>query len=492
MAGTRGVAHNGVMGFGSVRAWWERPAGGRAVLQIALPLVISTSLWAVMHFTDRMFLLWYSDAAMAAALPAGVLHYTVLCLPLGIVSYVSTFVAQYYGAGRNDRIGLAVWQGIWIALAVAPLFLAMVPPAQFVFRLAGHAPEIAKLEASYYGVMAFGAGGVLVSAALAAFFTGRGETRVVMLVDGVAALVNIVLDYAWVFGRWGFPEMGIVGAGWATVAGEWLTVVLYWAILRAPRYNVPYGLAAGCRLDFPLLRRLLRFGLPSGLQMLLEVAAFSVFLLLVGRLGEHAMAATNLAFNINTLAFIPMMGMGIGVSTLVGQYLGRDQPALAARATWTALAMALAYMGAMAVAYVAVPDLFMFGHAWGTDAARFESLREVTVVLLRFVAAYCLFDAMNVVLAGALKGAGDTRFVLLTAVVLSPFPTLGAWIGLNCLGWQLLSSWALVTVWISVLGLVYLARFLQGRWRKMRVIECDPPIEEEAFDAGDPQRELSV
>ena len=319
--------------------------------------------------------------------------------------------------------------------------------------------------------MAFGAGGALMGAALSAFFTGRGETRIVMLVDGAAALAHIVLDYAWIFGRWGFPEMGIAGAAWATVTAEWLTVALYWIVLRAARYDRTYGLSAGRRLDPAMLRRVLRYGLPSGLQMFLEVAAFSVFLLLLGRLGPGAMAATNLAFNVNTLAFIPMIGLGIGVSTLVAQQLGRERPELAARAAWTGFWMAELYMGSMAVAYLAVPDLFLFGHAWGTDPSRFESVRAVTVVLLRFVAAYCLFDAMNVIFAGALKGAGDTRFVLATAAAMAPLPMVGCWYGMRYLGWQLLACWTLITVWICALGLIYLARFLQGRWRRMRVIE---------------------
>jgi MATE family multidrug resistance protein len=215
--------------------------------------------------------------------------------------------------------------------------------------------------------------------------------------------------------------------------------------------------------------------MPSGLQIFLEVAAFSVFLLLLGRLGPQAMAATNLAFNINTLAFVPMIGVGIGVSTLVGQQLGRDRPDLAARATWTGFWMAQIYMGGMAAAYFLVPDLFLFGHAWGTDPARFESIRQTTVVLLRFVAAYCLFDAMNVIFAGALKGSGDTRFVLATAAIMSPLPMVGCWLGMRWLGWELLACWGLITVWVCVLGLIYLGRFLDGRWRRMRVIEPGLP-----------------
>ena len=456
------------------KAWWDRPAGGRDVVQMALPLVVSTSLTTVMYFTDRMFLLWHSNAAMAASLPAGILHFTLLCFPLGLVSYVSTFVAQYYGAGRRSRIGLVSWQGIWISLAAAPLFLATIPLAPLVFGLAGHEPAIAQLETAYYRVLTFGAGAALLGAAQSAFFTGIGATRVVMIVDGAAALANIALDYAWIFGRWGFPAWGIVGAGVATVVSQWLAVGLYTMIVLDRRFR-PFALREGCRYDGQLLRRLFRFGSPAGLQMFLEMVAFSVFLLILGRLGEDALAATNLAFNINTLAFMPMLGVGIAVSAMVGQQLGRDRPDLAARAAWTAFWMALGYMGSIAVAYVAVPDLFLLGHAWGTDPWRFAVIRKTTVVLLRFVAAYCLFDAMSVVFASAIKGAGDTRFVLVTAAIMAPLPVLASWLGIRYLDWHLLACWTAITVWISAVGIVYLARFLQGRWRQMRVIEPGLP-----------------
>jgi len=459
----------------AAKAWWERPAGGREVVGMAFPLVVSTSLTTVMYFTDRMFLLWHSNAAMAASLPAGMLHFTFLCFPLGLVSYVSTFVAQYYGAGRYGRIGQVTWQGIWISLAVIPLFLATIPAAPVFFRLAGHEVQVASLEISYYRVLTLGAGAALLCSAQSALFTGIGATRVVMLVDGVAALVNIALDYAWIFGCWGFPASGIVGAGLATVVSQWLAVAAYAAIMASSRYRRPFAIAAGWRFDPQLVRRVIRYASPAGLQMFLEMVAFSVFLLILGRLGEQSLTATNLAFNINTLAFLPMLGVGVAVSALVGQHLGRDRPDLAARSAWTAFVMTLTYMGSIAVAYVAVPDLFLLGHAWGTEPARFVAIRETTVVLLRFVAVYSLFDAMSVVFASAIKGAGDTQFVLCTASIMAPLPVVAAWLGIRYFDWHLLACWTAITLWICAVGVVYLARFLHGRWRTMRVIETDLP-----------------
>ncbi len=452
-------------------SWWTRPCGGREVLALALPLVISTGSWSVMHFVDRMFLLWHSTQAMAAAMPAGLLHFTLICFPLGLVTYVTTFVAQYHGAGRPERIGLAVWHGVRIGLFAIPLFLATIPLAPAIFRSVGHDPAVIDFEVIYYQVLTFGAGGMLISAGLSTFFTGRGQTRVVMLVDCSAMVLNMVLDYAWIFGRFGFPALGIEGAAWATVVALWFKVFVYWRLMMRPVHREKYQLIAGRRFDPALLARIVRFGGPNGLQLLVEVAAFSLFILFVGRLGADAMAATTLAFNVNSVAFVPMMGLGIAVTTMVGQQLGRNRPDMAARATWTAFRMTLVYMGTMALLYVLAPDLFLMGHAAGTSPEQFVQIRDVTIVLLRFVAAYCLFDAALICFASAIKGAGDTRFILLTNLAMAPLPVLGSWLGTSYLGLGLIWCWAVITLWIWLLGLIFLVRFLQGRWRSMRVIE---------------------
>jgi len=451
--------------------WWTRPCGGREVAVLALPLVVSAGSWSVMHFVDRMFLLWHSTEAMAASMPAGLLYFTLICFPLGVAMYGNAFVAQYEGAGRPERIGTVVWHGVRIGGVAAPVYLATIPLAPIVFKLVGHAPDVASLEVIYYQVLTFGAGGQLVSAAMATFFTGRGATRVVMLVDCSAVLVNLVLDYLWIFGHLGFPALGIEGAAWGTVVAQWFKVLVYWRLMMRPCHREKYQLDAGRRFDGALVRRILYYGGPNGLQFLMEVAAFAMFILLVGRLGAEAMAATTLAFNVNSVAFIPMIGLGIAVTTMVGQQLGRNRPDMAARATWTAFRMALGYMGTMAALYVLVPDWFLMGHASGTSAQEFTALRDVAVVLLRFVAAYCLFDAALIIFTGAIKGAGDTRFILFTNLIMAPLPVLAGWLGITCFGWGLLWCWLVITTWIWSLGLIFLVRFLRGGWREMRVIE---------------------
>ncbi|HZL91362.1 MAG TPA: MATE family efflux transporter [Pirellulaceae bacterium] len=453
--------------------WWTRECGPREVLQIALPLMISTGFWSIQWFVDRMFLMWYSSDAMTAALPAGMLHWTMICFPVGIASYVNTFVAQYYGAGQRQRIGLAVAQGVRFGWVLTPLFLLSIPLAPWLLGSSGATKEISRLAVVYFQVLAFGAGGMVIHNAMSSFYTGRGMTRVVMVVQFLATLLNVVLNYLLVFGKWGLPTMGIAGAAWATVVSQWFMVVAYWLLMRQPQQRREYGLDEGNRLDGALLWRLLKFGAPGGLPMLVEAGAFSLLTVFVSQISKTAGAATSLAFNVNAIAFIPVYGVSIAVSTLVGQKLGENRADLAARATWTAIGLALAYTGFFGVLYCAVPDLFLLAHGTFADPTEFAEVRRTTVVLLRFVAAYCLFDALQIVFVGALKGAGDTRFVLVATSAISVASVTVGRIGQVQLGWRLYGWWWVLSAWLLTLSIAYLVRFLGGKWRAMRVIESE-------------------
>jgi MATE family multidrug resistance protein len=325
-------------------------------------------------------------------------------------------------------------------------------------------------EIAYYDVLIYGSGAVILAATLSSFFTGRGETRVVVAVDITAVLVNYVLARLWIFGDGGFPQWGIVGAGAATVCAEWTRVLGYTAVMMRPRYH-KYHLLSGWRLRGDLMRRLFTYAAPSGLQWLVECGSFTLFITLVGGLGKLPQAATMLAFNVNSVAWVPMMGVGLAVSTLVGQQLGANRPELAARAAWTAFVLAMIYMCTMSMFYLLVPQWFLMGHKSGMDPAEFGPLGDLIAVLLRFVALYCIFDALNVVFMSAIRGAGDTRFVLFTSLGTSLIPLSLAWIGIHHWHQGLLWCWTLITFWVLSAGFIYLARFLQGKWRTMRVIE---------------------
>ena len=426
-----------------------------------------------MNFVDRMFLLWESTEAMAAAMPTGVFLFALICFPMGVAGYATTFVAQYEGAGTPEKTGRVVWQAFLLGLLFIPVFLGSIFLAPLLFAWAGHEPAVQQLENQYYRVMALGAGGMVCSVGLSTFFTGRGMTRVVMRVDILACVMNVLLDYCWIFGYAGFPAWGITGAGLATTVCQWSRVAVYLWLLSRRQDDERYGISSGRKWDSALMQRLLRFGAPEGLRMFFEVTAVSLFLILVGRLGTDAMTATTLAFNVNSVAFVPLIGMSTAVSVLVGQQLGKDQVAMARRATRSALSFALLYSGVMGILYLATPDLLMAGHAAGADPEDFGRLRDITVVLLRFVAAFCLCDAIMMVYVGALKGAGDTYFVLLTTMVTSPLLVIVVGCGMFLLDWGLIGCWGALTGWLFLVSLIYAARYHTGAWESMRVFATE-------------------
>jgi len=456
---------------------WSRAGGYREVLVVAIPLVLSTATWSVQHFVDRMFLSWYSPEAIAAAMPAGMLYFSLVSIFMGTAGYATTFVAQYYGAGRYHRIGPALWQGVYISLLGGLVLLGAIPFAGPVFKLVGHSPLVQQNEVTYFEILCLGGGAYIASYALSGFFSGRGKTWPVMWVNVFTTLVNLVLDYALIFGHWGFPVMGIRGAAIATVAAGGFSVLVFFALLSSKKIDNTYHTLRGWRLQKDLLLRLLRFGFPSGVQFFLEMAGFTGFVLVVGRLGTASLAATNIAFNINTLAFMPMIGCGIAISVLVGQYLGADKPDLAQSAAYSGFHMTFAYMVSIAAAYVLVPDVFVAPFALQADPQGFGEIYRYSVVLLRFVAVYSIFDTMNIIFCSAIKGAGDTRYVMSVTVALSLFVLIvPVYLAVVVFESGLLVAWVFATAYVTLLGVIFFLRFHGGKWKAMRVIEQRVPV----------------
>lgn len=456
---------------------WGREGGYREVLVMAFPLVLSTGSWSVQHFVDRMFLAWYSPEAIAAAMPSGILNFTIMSLFIGTTSYVNTFVAQYYGARSFERIGPALWQGIYLSLLGGLVVLGLIPLAGPIFALVGHGVAVQENEVVYFQYLCLGGAPVIASSALSGFFSGRGKTWPVMWVNVLITAVNLVLDYLLIFGKAGFPEMGMKGAAIATVIAGFVGFFAYVALIFRPSYDAVYRTLSGFRPERELFMRLMKFGFPSGVQFFLDMAGFTAFVLILGRLGTVSLAATNIAFNINTLAFMPMIGFGIAVSVLVGQYIGRGRPDLAQRSAYSGFGMTFAYMSSVAVLFVVVPEVFVTPFTSRAGVGVFSDIERLSILLLRFVAFYSVFDTMNVIFAYAIKGAGDTRFVMYMNVLVSGFVlVIPTYVAVMVLGHGLMTAWTIATAYVSLLGFAFYARFLQGKWKSMRVIEERPAV----------------
>jgi MATE family multidrug resistance protein len=453
------------------------PGGLRELLLVSVPLILSAGSSSIQQFIDRVFLSHWSPVSVAAGMPAGALNFSFLCIFMGTAFYCGTFISQYQGAKRNDQIGPAMWQGVWIGLVGA---IAMIPPIIFApgfFAFFNHPPAVIAEEVIYFRILTLGTFPIVASSALSCFFSGRGDTWTVLWVNLTISIVNAVLDYAMIFGHGPFPAMGIEGAAIATVIAHSVALVIYLVLVLRPKNQTVFHTRSGWRFNPELMRRLLRFGLPSGLHWFVDIAGFTVFNLLLGQLGVVALAATNIAFQIDLLGLIPMTGIGIGVSILVGKYIGAGQVEDAERAGWSGMKMALLYIIPLSTAYVLLPDLFLlpFREAGGKN----NEVLAVASSLLVFAAVVSIFDAVAIATSSAIKGAGDTHFVVWLLAITSPFCLiLPTWLALSVFHCGLFAVWTIaITYWCS-LAIGFFLRFRQGKWKTMKVIEEELQIPE--------------
>lgn len=458
---------------------WRGDAGGREVLALGLPLILSMMSVTIQHFVDRIFLTWWSAEAVAGVTTGGFAIYVLTGLFNGTAEYATPFVSQYVGAKREDRIGPVVYQAAYFALfagAIGWLLSFGVTP---LFDAVGHAPAIRVHEIAYARIMLHGTFPVVLMVAFSTYFAGRGRTRVVLGVTSFATALNILLDWILIFGKLGFPALGTAGAAYATILSQTTSALVYLGlILKAPE-RAAHGFG-DFRFQPRIFLRLLKLGVPSGLQPSLEILAFTLFMFVIGNIGVAPLAATSIAFNLNTIVFLPAVGLGYGVSTLVARYLGMHRPTLADRAIKSGLVISQMYMLVCSAAYVLVPGFLLAPYAVGADPATFGEVSRIATVLLRFVAFYSIFDMVNIVCAGGLKGAGDTRFPMTATVVISWVVMLApTWWFCVRGGRGVYVAWVFATLYVVVLGVVMFVRYRKGAWQSLRVIESDlmPPLD---------------
>ncbi len=452
---------------------WREKSRYREVSRICIPLVTGMAATTVMEFTDRIFLSHYSVDAISAVVPAGVTAFLALVFLGGIASYISVFIAQYSGAGRLDKIGATLWQGIFFTMFSGIILLLI---AAFVskplFALVAHGAEIQLLEEQYFSILC--QGGILHVAiqTLSGFFTGRGMTRPVMLANILGMVVNIPLNYCLIFGVWIFPELGIVGAAIATVV-SWAVIVLCLAPpIFSKRFRKDFRLMETCRIDWTIMKRILKYGVPGALQFSLDVFAFTFFILIVGRMGTLPLAASNIVISISSLAFMVALGFSFGISSLVGQSLGAGKPQEARSAVWSGIHVLMVYTLLLdaCLIFFSEPIVALFINVKDTGG-NYQELLEMASNLLKFVAVYILFDVFYMMFTAALKGAGDTRFLLILIASATIFLMLTPLIvGINYFGMTVYAAWSCIVIFIGSLGLLTSLRFRGGKWEKMLVI----------------------
>ena len=440
------------------------------VLKLVWPLALGMANNALMQFTDRVFLARESTASLEAVLPASVLAFLFVGFFQSITAYSGTFVAQYHGAGDADGCARSCRAGLLLSLASGLVLLLFIPLGRLICDWGGHPPNVLSREKVYYTIVM--AGGFFTCAAMAvqSFFTGLGRTRLVFWVNILGNAANILLDYLLIFGCGPIPASGIVGAAVATVTAQGLQFAILLWLARSTLRRKPADAGRRTPDDGPLLWRIIRFGAPAGVYSVLNILSFAVFVFLTGRVGDMAFAVSNAVFTVNYLLYAPIEGFAIGVGTLVGQCQGAGDSDGAAQAARRTLLLAELYITVASLSVLAFyrPILSLFvADATAFDPAAFYSLGFVLFV--QMVAWQC-FDCADVVLSGALKGAGDTHFVMFWML----FCAFGFWMPLLFLVYWLHPTmpalWSTMIAYVALICVGTWIRWRRGPWRTIKLV----------------------
>ncbi|QVL29824.1 MATE family efflux transporter [Telmatocola sphagniphila] len=448
-----------------------RPGGIRELLSLAWPLIISSSFSTIQITVDRAFAAQLGTDAASATTTAAMFFWTPFILLFSTSGYVSTFVAQYKGAGRPHKIGPIVWQGIYFSAFLGIAILSLIPFRAHIFAMTGHTEQVQQLECDFFGALCWMGLPALLTSVTCAFFSGLGNSRTVIWINVAGTIVNGLLDYAWVLGGWGFTQLGVAGAGWATTAASWVSALIGLALMFRKKYRMEFDLLVGWHFCSKTFLRLMRFGLPSGVQWFLDMTAFASFLSLTGRFGEAELAASSLAYTINNFAFIPMFGLSQAVSILVGQRLGENRPQIAEKSVRNAFVVCAIYMCTVVSMYSLFPSFCAWPFQDHNHPENWAAVFAKLKVLFYFIGAFAIFDSMTLMFSGALRGAGDTLYVTLVSLSLAwPVMVLPTYLAVQN-NWGLNWAWSFLSLYVALQGLFYFRRFHGGKWKAMRVIE---------------------
>ena len=448
---------------------YSRPPRLKDIWVIAVPMVVSQASETVNLFVDRLFLSKLGKLFLAGSMSGGLTSFNLMAFFIGIVGYVNALVAQNDGAGNKRSCARAAAQAVRIALLGWPVLLLLIPLVRLFFVSLGHSPEQVAIEMTYLRILIFGSLFVLIRFALAGFFIGLGRTRIVMLAAAAGMLVNIPANWILIFGKFGLPAMGITGAALGTVLGSFTVMTILLAVYLSKPYRTEFGTAEELKLDRRLIKLLVEFGTPAGTEVFLNMAAFNLFVQLMHSYGPDTAAAVTITFNYDILAFIPMMGLGFASTTLTGRYIGARNIPGAARATRLNLYIAWSFAAFLAVIFFlgARPLVDLF-------ALRLEdagtSVAPMARIMLRLATIYILADANQLIFAGALRGAGDTKFVMRISVILHWIFAAIAWYAVKIAVIPPVSMWIIFIGFVVCLGITMIFRYRFGAWRKMSLV----------------------
>lgn len=459
--------------------WRERFSAYLDVYRLVWPLALGMANNAIMQFVDRIFLSNESAASLEAVLPASMLALLFVGFFQSIIVYSGTFVAQYYGAGQERGCRMSYKAALILSAVFGAVLMGLVPVGNCVFDYVGHSAEVVEREKTYCSIVLWGGFATCGMMAASGYFTGKGRTRFVFWVNLLGNGLNILFDYLFIFGfdlgvsGLRMAPCGIAGAAWATVIAQTAQMLVLNAV--ALKETMGKGGSSqtgdGCQDTlWELMVKILRYGIPSGVQSMLNILSFVIFVFLTGRVGDVAFAVSNAAFTVNYLLIAPIEGIAVGAGVLVGQHQGAGDSQGAFASGNRAIVLGELYVAITTTLVLLFGRDILMMFAGSIPAAELESFLSLGYRLFVLMVLWQYCDVADVILSGALKGAGDTRFVMVWMFIMAfPFwmPILFVTYWLHP---TMTALWSTMVVYVFVFFVGTWIRWVKGPWRKIRLI----------------------
>ncbi len=394
----------------------------RALVTLALPVVTVEMGLMGMHIVDTLFVGHLSATALAAVSLALAYYFTIVVIGMGTLVGLDALVSQAVGAGDEDGVRRAIQRGLLLAaLLCIPLTLILLPTAP-VLRALHQPPEIIPIATRVVHISIFGLPGILAFVVLRQTLQSMERLRPIILTVVLANLINAACNWLLISGHLGAPALGVDGSAIASVIGRTaLPLILLW--LGRDVFRPLLRVRDPLLFEWAPLRRMLRIGLPVGVQYLLEVGVFNAVALLMGVQATTTLAAHQVAISLASFTFMLPLGIGAAASVLVGQAIGRDDPGAARRAAVAALTAGLLASAMTTLLFLTVPEVL--ASAYVTE----PGVVALAATLIPLAGVFQLFDGMQAVAGGALRGAADTRAAMVANIL--GFWAVGLPIGLT-------------------------------------------------------------
>lgn len=442
----------------------KHPIGSvREVWSLSWPLMLGLMSASLMIFFDRLLLSWYSPMALNAGANAGMAYYLFLVIPMSICDISEVLVGRLNGEKRIDDIGKPVWQMIWFALLLAPLFWAIalfLPPILF-YKTGNEAHETVYFQT----LMAF-APFLCANIALCGFFVGTGRVKIVTYSMILANIANVIVGYVLIFGWGPFPSLGIAGAGIATGIAEIFHLAILLSYFLKKEFREKYGTNI-LRYESSFFKEGLRIGAPAGSGHAIEVLAHYAFFRIVMMSGSEHMTIVAFVQSFYILVSFLIEAESKGVSAIVANLLGARELGHVTKVFKSAIKLHTSFFLIIGCLLLMFPDLLthLFFSGQGAAILQDPSFRQMTSRAIIWITIFFLFDGFSWILAGHLTAAGDTKFIFYVSSVVNwiayVFPAfLLVSIGKNGADVALL----IMAVYSMLNFCIYYWRFRSGKW----------------------------